>query len=133
MFNRAKGGYDELEGGEFVVNKHATAANLPLLEQLNKRRNHYGALGQIRSKRVFQEGGLNAPQLLSTVNNNISTILDESQLAKQADAIAAKLTEGMLRVIGQNNRELMGVVVDGLNKKTQRDAIELHAYKKSRI
>jgi TP901 family phage tail tape measure protein len=70
---RGRGGY-EMEGGEFIVNKKATAKHLPLLEQINSGVSSVSSRPLVSKKREYAEGGMvggDMTMLLAEIRNEL--------------------------------------------------------------
>lgn len=105
-----RGGY-EAEGGEYIVNKRATAAFLPLLESINKQYKVPGSAGV----GMFQNGGIITSQLPG-LNGQAS--IDFKAMARansQAFAEAVRNLPNPVVIVDEINRgqQRVAEVVDG--------------------
>jgi hypothetical protein len=109
--------FPELEGGEFVVNRHATAKNLALLKVING--------GDGKSRNFYGDGGLiqTTPQVLQPVNNLSAVVsLKDEDILRQATMIATKISESQIAVLVQQNESLLRIVTDSLNRSQDIEA-----------
>lgn len=125
-----KGRMLELEGGEFVVNKLATARNLPLLEQINKSKNHYGSF--IKSNKYAIGGIIESPPNIVGNQNNSLTLSSDS-IREQAATIASEISNAQVGVLVQQNATLVEAMVKALDSIEKLNVRRRNSEKNSRI
>lgn len=103
-----RGGY-EAEGGEYIVNRKATAAFLPLLESINKQYRVSGSTGV----GMFQNGGIITSQLPS-INGQVNTSFDYRKFAEAVADGVSQLPPGVIFVEDINTgQKRVAEVVEG--------------------
>lgn len=123
----------ELEGDEYVINRHATAKYKKELDRINSYKG-YGTKANAYRPGVMENGGLlqNTPQILTPVTDN-SVTMSESSIVMQAEIIAQKVTDGQLSVLVAQNDQLVKALQKALDFNRKLSDRFLQAEKSSKV
>jgi hypothetical protein len=120
--------FPELEGGEFVMNKRATARHLQTLVKMN------GGAGRGTYKgAVYAAGGIidNPPTVLAPQQQSLT--LSSDSILEQANIIAEKVTAGQIQVMIEQNTSLIKSWQQAMEQNNRLTERIINSEKNSRV